>query len=91
MKKEQLQKRISLKRSRDNFNLVLINDDVNTFEHVIKSLVEVCGHDEYQAEQCATITHFKGKCDIKIGSKAILQAMSKNLKARGLKTKVESQ
>ena len=49
-------------------NLILINDDVNTFEHVIKSLMEVCGHTHEQAETCAWITHYKGKCAIKHGS-----------------------
>lgn len=90
MKKEALHKRISLKRNKDDFALILINDDFNTFEHVIKTLVEVCGHDACQAEQCALITHFKGSCDVRIGSKAVLQSMSKNLKAKGLKSKVES-
>jgi ATP-dependent Clp protease adaptor protein ClpS len=48
--------------------LVLWNDDVNTFDHVIKVLMEVCGHDPYQAETCAIIAHFKGKCTVKEGS-----------------------
>lgn len=48
--------------------LILHNDDVNTFEHVIESLVDVCGHDPNQAEQCALITHYKGKCGIKTGT-----------------------
>lgn len=47
--------------------LILHNDDVNTFDHVITSLKEVCRHDDEQAEQCAIITHYKGKCDIKKG------------------------
>lgn len=90
MKKEALHKKISRKRNEDNFALILINDDVNTFDHVIKTLVEVCGHDVYQAEQCALLTHFKGSCDVRIGSKAMLQSMSRNLKSKGLKSKVES-
>ncbi|MCD4697286.1 MAG: ATP-dependent Clp protease adaptor ClpS [Bacteroidales bacterium] len=48
--------------------LVLYNDDVNTFEYVIETLVEVCGHESEQAEQCALITHYKGKCGVKSGS-----------------------
>lgn len=47
--------------------LILHNDNVNTFDYVIETLCEVCHHDELQAEQCAVITHFKGKCDIKKG------------------------
>jgi ATP-dependent Clp protease adaptor protein ClpS len=47
--------------------LILYNDDVNTFEYVIETLIEVCGHDALQAEQCALITHLNGKCGIKTG------------------------
>lgn len=73
-----------------NFSLVLYNDDFNTFEHVIRCLVEICGHDPVQAEQCAVITHFKGNCDIKQGGKRMLLAMSRNLKERNLVSEVKS-
>ena len=49
-------------------SLLLINDDHNTFEYVIKSLVEVCDHTYEQAETCAWITHYKGKCAVMHGS-----------------------
>lgn len=48
--------------------LVLHNDDYHTFEYVIKCLVEICGHDSHQAEQCTYLVHFKGSCDILKGS-----------------------
>ena len=48
--------------------LILFNDDHNTFDFVIESLVEVCGHDWCQAEQCATVAHHNGKCGVKSGS-----------------------
>lgn len=48
--------------------LVLFNDDVNTFDFVIETLIEVCGHDPHQAENCALIAHFKGKCAVKNGA-----------------------
>lgn len=48
--------------------LILHNDEVNTFDFVIETLIDVCGHDAFQAEQCATIAHMKGKCPIKSGS-----------------------
>lgn len=55
--------------SEDEFKwLILHNDNINTFDYVIETLCEVCHHDEIQAEQCALITHYKGKCDIKKGS-----------------------
>lgn len=48
--------------------LVVHNDDVNTFEHVIETLVKVCNHTFEQAEQCAWIIHTKGRCVVKHGS-----------------------
>jgi len=64
--------------------LLLINDDVNSFDHVIKSLVEVCGHDEILAEQCAVLTHIKGGCVIKIADVSTLQGMSVRLRELSL-------
>jgi ATP-dependent Clp protease adaptor protein ClpS len=69
-------------------SLILYNDDINTFDHVIKSLVEVCGHDYIQAEQCALIVHLKGSYEVKKGSKEILTAMSMTLNVKGLKSEV---
>jgi ATP-dependent Clp protease adaptor protein ClpS len=71
-------------------SLILYNDDINTFEHVIKSLVEICGHDSVQAEQCALIVHFRGSCDVKLGVVEVLNAMSRSLNAKGLNSKVET-
>ncbi|MFZ2286050.1 MAG: ATP-dependent Clp protease adaptor ClpS [Bacteroidales bacterium] len=68
--------------------LVLVNDDINSFDHVIKSLVEVCGHDELQAEQCAVLTHIKGGCVIKIADMNTLQSMSARLRELSLDTVV---
>jgi ATP-dependent Clp protease adaptor protein ClpS len=45
-----------------NNEIVLHNDDVNTFDHVIETLIRVCKHDAIQAEQCALLVHYKGKC-----------------------------
>jgi len=47
--------------------IVLFNDDVNTFDHVIETLMFACEHGPEQAEQCAVIVHFKGKCTVKTG------------------------
>jgi ATP-dependent Clp protease adaptor protein ClpS len=90
MKEEALHKKGSKKQDEEKYLLVLYNDNVNTFAHVIKSLVEVCGHDDYQAEQCAMLTHFKGRCDIKTGSKSVLLSMNRTLRLRGMISKVES-
>jgi ATP-dependent Clp protease adaptor protein ClpS len=64
--------------------LVLHNDDFNTFDFVIESLVEVCNHSPEQAEQCAYIVHFNGKCDVKKGPESVLTKMYSKLKSRGL-------
>jgi ATP-dependent Clp protease adaptor protein ClpS len=50
-----------------NNEIVLYNDDVNTFDHVIETLILVCEHTEEQAEQCAILVHYKGKCTVKTG------------------------
>ncbi len=51
-----------------NHEIVIYNDDVNTFDHVIETLIRVCSHTAEQAEQCALIIHYKGKCTVKTGS-----------------------
>jgi ATP-dependent Clp protease adaptor protein ClpS len=90
MKEKILHKDDKLQSGNGSATLVLYNDDINTFDHVIKSLVEVCGHDSVQAEQCAMIVHFKGSCDVKIGMVEVLNAMSRSLNLKGLNSKVES-
>jgi len=90
MKENTLHKDDKLKRGSEAVSLILYNDDINTFEHVIKSLVEVCGHDAVQAEQCALIVHFKGSCEVKSGVVEVLNAMSRSLNSKGLNSKVES-
>jgi len=90
MKEETKQSDDKLKDGRERYSLILYNDDINTFDHVIKSLVEVCEHDPCQAEQCALIVHFKGSCEVKTGIPELLNAMSKSLNAKGLHTKVKT-
>jgi ATP-dependent Clp protease adaptor protein ClpS len=64
--------------------LTLYNDDVNTFEFVIESLIDICKHDLIQAEQCTYIVHYNGKCVVKNGSFSSLQPMRVALCDRGL-------
>ena len=72
----------------DHF-LTLHNDNINTFEFVINALVEICKHDMVQAEQCAYLTHYKGQCDIKKGSRSLLKSMRDELIVRGLTATIE--
>jgi len=69
--------------------LVLYNDDYNTFEFVIESLVEICNHDLLQAEQCTYIIHYNGKCAVKNGTYDVLNPMRVALCDRGLSAVVE--
>jgi ATP-dependent Clp protease adaptor protein ClpS len=71
------------------FHLILHNDDVNTFEYVIESLVEVCRHDSDQAEQCAFITHYNGKCDVKSGDIDELGLLKDQLSSKGLTVSID--
>jgi ATP-dependent Clp protease adaptor protein ClpS len=64
--------------------IVLYNDDVNTFDHVIETLVLVCEHSEIQAEQCAILVHYKGKCTVKTGEYEKLKVQCTQLLDAGL-------
>lgn len=65
--------------------LILINDDEHSFDYVIDTLIDVCGHNFEQAAQCTVITHHKGKCDIKKGLVELLRPMRISLVNRELK------
>ena len=69
--------------------LVIHNDDVNTFDWVAQSLVEICKHNWEQAEQCAYIIHHKGKYAVKTGSKDKLRAMKNAILDRGINATLE--
>jgi len=71
------------------YQLIVWNDDVNTFDWVIETLVEVCGHTHEQAEQCALLIHFKGKCAVKNGDYDELKAMCDAITERGIGATVE--
>jgi ATP-dependent Clp protease adaptor protein ClpS len=66
--KEKVREKVEVKErvSFDN-EIVMYNDDVNTFDHVIETLMRVCSHTPEQAEQCSLIVHYKGKCTVKTG------------------------
>jgi Uncharacterized conserved protein len=71
------------------YQLIVWNDDVNTFDWVIKALIEVCDHQPEQAEQCTLIIHFKGKCDVKHGDIETLRPMCEGLHNRGIQATIE--
>lgn len=72
----------------EEHDLVVFNDDVNTFEHVAGILVKVCSHTREQAEQCTFIIHYKGKCAVKKGSRNILKPMCESILDAGIQAAI---
>lgn len=68
--------------------LILFNDDVNTFEWVIECLMAYCNHDIIQAEQCATLVHYTGKCEVKKGTFKTLKPICETLLEKGLSAEI---
>lgn len=73
----------------DIYNLIVWNDEVNTFEWVIETLMEICGHSYEQAEQCAYIIHFQGKYAVKTGLYDDLKPMCEAITDRGINATIE--
>jgi ATP-dependent Clp protease adaptor protein ClpS len=73
----------------EGWKIVVYNDDHNTFDHVIERLVATCGHEPLQAEQCAMIIHFKGKCTVKSGSYDELEPMCTSLLEADITAEIE--
>lgn len=73
----------------DPCNLIVWNDDVNTFEWVIETLIDVCGHSPEQAEQCSYFIHYKGKYAVKNGEYDELKPMCDAITERGIGATVE--
>ena len=72
----------------DLYQIMLYNDDYNTFDYVIDLLMEVCEHSYEQAEQCATLVHFSGKCSVKEGSYEDLLPRCSKLTQAGLTAEI---
>ncbi|WP_019668392.1 ATP-dependent Clp protease adaptor ClpS [Eudoraea adriatica] len=68
--------------------IVLFNDEVNTFEHVIHTLIDACEHTPEQAEQCSLIVHYKGKCTVKTGEYKELEPRCSKLLQAGLSAEI---
>ena len=68
--------------------IILYNDDVNTFEHVIECLIAICDHNALQAEQCAYLVHYTGKCAVKSGTLEDLVPRCSALLEEGLSAEV---
>lgn len=77
-----------LEKEDDVYKIVLWNDDVNTFDFVIESLIEICEHTFEQAEQCTILIHYKGKCTVKTGILEKLKPMHEKLLSRSLTSEI---
>ncbi len=87
--KEKIQEEISVAEKESEQNeIVLYNDEVNTFDHVINTLIYACEHTPEQAEQCSIIVHYKGKCTVKTGDIKELEPRCSMLLDAGLSAEI---
>ena len=87
--KEKIKEVVSPTEDHGKFNeIVLLNDDVNTFDHVIQTLVDACNHTFEQAEQCSLLVHYKGKCTVKTGPYDDLKPRCSKLLQAGLSAEI---
>ena len=87
--KRKLQEDFNVLEDEVNLNeIVLYNDDINTFDFVIDALIEVCEHTPLQAEQCTLLVHYKGKCAVKTGEYKDLEPRCLKLLDKGLSAEI---
>ncbi|MEJ1223554.1 ATP-dependent Clp protease adaptor ClpS [Sediminicola sp. 1XM1-17] len=87
--KEKLSEQLLLEEDTVKQNeIILFNDDVNTFDYVIETLVQVCDHTSEQAEQCSLIVHYNGKCTVKTGEYSDLKPRCSKLLLAGLNAEI---
>lgn len=84
----EMSKKKSTQKVRGQYQIILNNDNVNTFDHVIDCLMEICGHNYYQALQCATLTHGAGKCSVFIDNFDSCENIAEDLLKEGLDVEV---
>jgi len=88
--KEKIKEQISVEELlSSNYEIILFNDDVNTFDHVIDTLMAVCKHEPLQAEQCALLVHYTGKCAVKTGSYKELEPLCSKLLQADLSAEIQ--
>ena len=87
--KEKIKEELEVSVEESHLNeIVLFNDEVNTFDHVIETLVHVCKHTYEQAEQCSLLVHYKGKCTVKTGMYEELEPQCSQLLKAGLSAEI---
>lgn len=88
VKEKEVERTEVLEKAVKKYELILLNDDVNTFDYVIDVLICICEHEPIQAEQCAWITHFKGKCSVRTGSLEEMNDLCMRMLNAGLSAEV---
>ena len=89
--KEKIQEDFDVaEKEASNYEIVLFNDDIHTFDYVIESLIDICDHTPEQAEQCTFLVHYKGKCAVKTGEYEELKPRCTLLLQRGLSAEIMS-
>ena len=84
-----MSKKVLKKSKRGKYQVVLQNDNHNTFDHVINCLIDACGHNELQAHQCALIVHNAGQCAVFIDSHDSCESVYEYFIKCKLKAKLE--
>lgn len=87
-KEEVLEKVVRKTEKKKQNEIVLYNDDYNTFDHVIETLIYACDHTPEQAEQCSLLVHYKGKCTVKTGAYEDLKPRCSKLLDAGLSAEI---
>lgn len=77
-----------LRSEKQQNQIIIYNDDFNTFQFVIDTLIEVCGHEPLQAEQCTLMIHYNGKCSVKRGAYNKLKPLCENILERGITAEI---
>jgi ATP-dependent Clp protease adaptor protein ClpS len=88
MKEQQESSQDTLEAVEKDSELIVFNDEVNTFDHVINTLIRVCKHSNEQAQQCTLIIHFKGKCTVKTGPIEKLKSACQGILDAGIQAEI---
>ncbi len=87
--KEHVKEEIAVKeRKTPLYEIMVYNDDYNTFDHVIDTLIDTCDHDPHQAEQCTIIIHYNGKCAVKTGEYKDLKSRCTRILEAGINAEI---
>lgn len=88
IQEEVLEEILTKTTTKEENEIVVYNDEVNTFDHVIECLIYACDHEPLQAEQCTLLIHYKGKCSVKSGSFEDLEPRCSMLLEKGLSAEI---